>query len=132
MINVVDIINTNSGHIYIDVDKEIIYLRILNEQYNKDEFTELFETIQLFLRQALQSNKKYHLLFDTKRIGIYPLSCYSIIKDKLEEIENVIKQVIHSTCVLVDKNLTSQILKFFFQNICTSQTIKNYRRRKRC
>jgi 4-hydroxy-3-methylbut-2-enyl diphosphate reductase IspH len=111
---IITIIKSESGHIYIDVDKSILHLEILNEKYNKDEFTELVQTFKTCLQECLTNKKKYYVVFHTQKIGVYPLSCYGIIKDVLEEIKPTLLKVLHATCVLVEPNFTSSILKFFF------------------
>jgi len=114
MTDIVNIITSDSGHIYVDTDKSIIHLKILNEKYNKEEFTNLCNVFKMFIESCLVNKKKYYLLFHTQNIGVYPLSCYAILKDILEEIKPVLKKILHATCVLVEQNLTSHILKFFF------------------
>ena len=110
----ITITKADSGHIYVDTINSIIHLEILNEKYNKEEFTQLCNVFKMFLQECLVKKKKYYLIFHTQKIGIYPLSCYGIIKDMLEEIKPVLQKILHSTCVLVEPNLTSHILKFFF------------------
>jgi len=112
MTDILTIIKSESGHIY--VDGMILHLEILNEKYNKEEFTELCNILKLFLTECITNKKKYYLIFHTQKIGVYPLSCYGIIKDTLEELKPVLEKVLHSTCVLVEPSITSHILKFFF------------------
>lgn len=114
MTDIVTIMKSESGHIYVDTVKSILHLEILNEKYNKEEFTKLCQVFKMFLQECLTNKKKYYLVFHTQKIGVYPLSCYGIIKDILEEIKPVLQKILHSTCVLVEPNLTSHILKFFF------------------
>ena len=114
MTDIVTITKSESGHIYVDTVKSILHLEILNEKYNKEEFTQLCQVFKMFLENSLTNKKKYYLIFHTQKIGVYPLSCYAIIKDILEEIKPVLQKILHSTCVLVEPNLTSHILKFFF------------------
>ena len=114
MTDTLTIMKSESGHIYVDTVKSILHLEILNEKYNKEEFTHLCQVFKMFLQECLINKKKYYLIFHTQKIGVYPLSCYGIIKDILEEIKPVLQKILHSTCVLVEPNLTSHILKFFF------------------
>jgi len=114
MTDTITIMKSDSGHIYVDTIKSILHLEILNEKYNKEEFTELCQVFKMFLQECLTNKKKYYFIFHTQKIGVYPLSCYGIIKDILEEIKPVLQKILHSTCVLVEPNLTSHILKFFF------------------
>lgn len=114
MTDIVTIMKSESGHIYVDTVKSILHLEILNEKYNKEEFTQLCQVFKMFLQECLTNKKKYYVVFHTQKIGVYPLSCYGIIKDILEEIKPVLQKILHSTCVLVEPNLTSHILKFFF------------------
>jgi hypothetical protein len=108
------IMKSTSGHIYVDTVKSILHLEILNEKYNKEEFTQLCTVFKMFLQECFTKKQKYYLIFHTQKIGVYPLSCYGIIKDILEEIKPILHKILHSTCVLVEPNLTSHILKFFF------------------
>lgn len=108
------IIRTISGHIFVDTVNNILNLKILNEKYNNEEFIQLCLTLKEFFNQAYKNKIKYFLLFDVRQIGPYPLSCYDKVKKTLEELSSIIPYVLHSTCVIVDKNLASQILKFFF------------------
>jgi hypothetical protein len=114
MTDILTIMKSDSGHIYVDNIKSILHLEILNEKYNKEEFTKLCNVFKMFLRECLVNKKKYYLIFHTQKIGVYPLSCYEIIKNVLEEIKPVLQKILHCTCVLVEPNLTSHILKFFF------------------
>jgi hypothetical protein len=114
MTDTITITKSESGHIYVDTVNSILHLEILNEKYNKEEFTQLCQVFKMFLLECLTNKKKYYLIFHTQKIGVYPLSCYGIIKDILEEIKPVLQKILHCTCVLVEPNLTSHILKFFF------------------
>ena len=114
MTDTITIIKSESGHIYVDTINSILHLEILNEKYNKEEFIQLCEVFKMFLQECLTNKKKYYLVFHTQKIGVYPLSCYGIIKDTLEEIKPVLQKILHCTCVLIEPNLTSHILKFFF------------------
>ena len=108
------IISVDSGHIYVDVERSILHLEILNEHFNMEDFTNLLNVFKQFILSATETQKKYYLMFHAQKIGIYPLSCYGTIKDLLEEIGPSIKKIIHATCVIVEPNVTSSILKFFF------------------
>ena len=114
MADIITIMKSESGHIYVDKSISVLHLEILNEKYNKEEFTQLCQVFKMFLQESLANKKKYYLIFHTQKIGVYPLSCYGIIKDILEEIKPVLQKVLHCTCVIVEPNLTSHILKFFF------------------
>tara|TARA_E500000178_G_C16490715_1_gene517193 strand:- start:85 stop:531 length:447 start_codon:yes stop_codon:yes gene_type:complete len=114
MVDIITITKLDSGHIYVDNYKHILHLEILNDRYNKEEFTKLCYAFKAFLEECLVNKKKYYLIFHTQKIGVYPLSCYGIIKDVLEEIKPILKKVLHCTCVIVEPNLTAHILKFFF------------------
>ena len=108
------ILKSTSGHIYVDVPKNILHLEILNEHFNKEEFTNLLNVFKTYIQQCRINRKKHYIIFHTQKIGIYPLTCYGTIKDTLEEIKPELIKVLHSTCVLVEPNFTAQILKFFF------------------
>ena len=111
---ITSIIRSNSGHIYVEDQKNILHLEILNEQYNKDEFIQLCSTLKMFLEAALIKKVKYYIIFHTDKLGVYPLSCYTIVKDTLDELKPTLEKVLHCSCVLVEPNFTSHILKFFF------------------
>ena len=83
MTDIVTIIKSESVHAYIDTVKSILHVEILNEKYNKEEFTQLCQAFKMFLQECLTSKKKYFVIFHTQKIGVYPLSCYEIIKDIL-------------------------------------------------
>lgn len=112
--NIQEIIRTNSGHIFVDTENNILNLKILNEKYNNEEFLQLCTVLKEFFKQSYENKNKFYLIFDVRIIGLYPLGCYDKIKKTLEELSNVIPYVLHSTCVVVDKTFVSQILKFFF------------------
>lgn len=112
--NIQEIIRTNSGHIFVDTENNILNLKILNEKYNNEEFLQLCTVLKEFFKQSYENKNKFYLVFDVRIIGLYPLGCYDKIKKTLEELSNVIPYVLHSTCVVVDKTFVSQILKFFF------------------
>ena len=118
MTDIVTIIKSESVHAYIDTVKSILHVEILNEKYNKEEFTQLCQAFKMFLQECFTSKKKYYVIVHTQKMGVYPLSCYEIIKDILVENKLVLQNNLHCTCVLVEPNLTSHILKFFF-NIYT-------------
>lgn len=111
---ILTIIETNNGHIYIDTDKNIIHLYIKDEKYNNEEFDNLCEVFKTFISEAYNHRKKYYLIWHTKHIGVYPLSCYNKIKDMLESLKSQLEVVIHATCLIVEPNFGSHILKFFF------------------
>ena len=113
-VNTQEIIRTNSGHMFVDTENNILNLKILNEKYNNEEFLQLCTVLKEFFKQSYENKNKFYLVFDVRIIGLYPLSCYDKIKKTLEELSKIIPFVLHSTCVVVDKTFVSQILKFFF------------------
>lgn len=114
-LNIKTVIKSSSGHIFVDTDNNILNLIILNKEYNKEEFTSLCVCLKEFFNQAFINKKKYYLIFDVRNIGVYPLYCYEQVKKNLEELKNILPYVLHSTCVLVEPNLTAHILNFFFK-----------------
>lgn len=112
--NLKTIIKTTSGHVYINIDKNIIVLEILNDKYNQEEFITIITTIKKLLEECENKKKQYFLIFDIKNVGMYPLSCYHRLKDALEETREILRKILHSTCVIVIPNFTTPIVKFFF------------------
>jgi len=112
--NRITIMETRSGHIYVDIERSILNLNIKNDKYNNEEFENLCMVFQKFIEEAYNNKKKYYLLWHTKNIGMYPLTCYTKIKDMLESLKPKLEVVIHATCLIVEPDFGSHILKFFF------------------
>lgn len=113
--NITTIVKSTSGHIFVDTDNNILNLEVLNSKFNKEEFLELCRGLNEFFSEAYKNKLQYYLIFDVRKIGVYPLFCYEEVKKTLEGLKNILPYVLHSTCVITEKNLTSHILNFFFK-----------------
>ena len=113
--NILTIIKSNSAHIFVDTSNSILNLEILDQKFNKEEFNNLCSGLTEFFLQAYKHNLKYFLIFDVRKIGIYPLSCYEEIKKTLEALKSVLPNVLHSTCIITEPSVSSHILTFFFK-----------------
>lgn len=123
------IIKKDIGHVYIDINKNIIVLEILNDKYNQEELILYIETIKKLLEEAEKNKKKYFLIFDIRNVGMYPLSCYHKLKDALEETKEILKKILHATCVIIIPNFTTPIVKFFFniyEPVRPAYLVENY------
>jgi hypothetical protein len=108
------IVQTDSGHIYLDQDKHILNLEILNDTYNSTEFKQLCEVFKTYIQEAANNNQKHYVILHATKLGIYPLNCYTVIVDMLVSLESYFKKILNSTCILVEQNSMSNILKFIF------------------
>ena len=108
------LIKLSNVHLYLDINKKIITLDILNKNYSKDEFITLLEYFKNFWILAKEQNVKYYLIIIVNYIGIYPLSFYTNVIKYLNELRELFSQHLIACCFLCKDNGPIKILKPLF------------------
>jgi hypothetical protein len=103
--NVTDVITItickNSNiHIYIDENNKILYIEIINGEYNEDTFIEAIKYVQNFWILISNTDDKYYQMFICNDIKVYPLSFYTTFIETLKSLESIFKTNLHSSCLI--------------------------------
>lgn len=112
--NNITLIKLTTVHLYLDIQKKIITLEILNTNYSKDEYITVLEYFKNFWILAKEQNVKYYLIVIVNHIGIYPLSFYTNLIKYLNEIQELLSNHLIACCFLCKEDGPIKILKPLF------------------
>ena len=98
--NNITLIKFNTFHLYLDIKKKILYLEILNTSYSKKESVLILEYFKNFWILANEKNVKYYMVILINNIGIYPLSFYNNLINYLNDLNDLFKKHLISSCFL--------------------------------
>jgi hypothetical protein len=112
--NNISLIKLETVHLYLDLNKKIITLEVLNSNYSKTESVTLLEYFKNFWILAKEQKVKYNLIIIVNHIGIYPLSFYMNLITYLNEIRELLSEHLIACCFLCKDNGPIQILKPLF------------------
>lgn len=96
--------------IYIDSDKNILYVDIIDGTYNKKNFLEAIEYYKNFWLLVNNSTDKYYQVFIFNNVNIYPFEFYDTVFKTLQGLEEIFKINLYSSC-LVNNSNAMDILK---------------------
>lgn len=99
------IIYTNSTiELYIDTEKLILYVDVIDGTYNKNNFLEAIEYYKNFWLLISNTDDKYYQVFICNNIKLYPLEFYDIVFKTLKSLEEIFKKSLYSSCLVNDSN----------------------------
>ena len=101
-------------HLYVDLNKKILYFDVLNSTYNKNNFITVLEYFKNFWLLAEEQNVKYFLVIKINSIGIYPLTFYNYLVECLKSLNLIFKNHLHSCCFQYNGNNVLTLLKPLF------------------
>ena len=90
--------------IYIDSDKSILYVDVIDGTYNKNNFLEAVEYYKNFWLLVNNTDDKYYQVFIFNNIKFYPLEFYDIVFKTLKSLEEIFGKNLHSSCLVNDSN----------------------------
>lgn len=91
-------------NIYIDSDKYILYIDIIDGTYNNKNFLEAIEYYKNFWLLINNSNNKYYQVFIFNNVKLYPLEFYDIVFNTLKSLEEIFRKNLHSSCLINNSN----------------------------
>ena len=90
--------------IYIDSDKSILYVDVIDGTYNKNNFLEAVEYYKNFWLLVNNTDDKYYQVFIFNNVKFYPLEFYDIVFKTLKSLEEIFGKNLHSSCLVNDSN----------------------------
>lgn len=90
--------------IYLDIDKDILFIDIIDGNYNKNNFNEALEYYKNFWILINNSDKKYYQVFIFNNVNFYPLEFYDLIFKTLKNLEEIFKEKLYSSCLINNSN----------------------------
>ena len=112
--NNITLIKLTTVHLYLDLNKKIITLEVLNKNYSKDEYVTILEYFKNFWILAKEQNVKYYLIIIVNDIGIYPLNFYTNLISYLNDLHELFSNHLLACCFLCKEDGPIQILKPLF------------------
>ena len=97
------IYSSNEIQIYIDNDKYILYVDIIDGTYNNN-FKDAVEYYKNFWILINESDTKYYQVFLFNNVKLYPLEFYEIIFKTLKSLEKIYEKNLYSSCLVNDSN----------------------------
>lgn len=91
-------------HLYLDSDRFIFYIEIIDGTYNKINFLEAVEYYKNFWLLVNNTNDKYYQVFIFNNVKFYPLEFYDIVFKTLKSLEEIFKKNLYSSCLVNDSN----------------------------
>jgi len=99
------ILETNQYKIYVDNEKNTLFIDIFKADYNKELFFNGLEYIKNFWILANQNNKSFYQVFIFREVKLYPFELYETLFNTLKQLENIFKTNLYGTCIVNDSNL---------------------------
>ena len=90
--------------LYIDSDKSILYIDIIDGTYNKINFLEAVEYYKNFWLLVNNTDDKYYQVFIFNNVKFYPLEFYDIVFKTLKSLEEIFRKNLYSSCLVNDSN----------------------------
>ena len=112
--NNITLIKLNTVHLYINLEKKIITLEVLNSNYSKEDYITVLEYFKNFWILAKEQKVKYFLIIKINSIGIYPLNFYNNLINCLNQLDDIFKEYLHSCVFLCDGSSPLVMLKPLF------------------
>lgn len=109
----ITICKNDNLHIYIDETNKILYVDIINGEYNEETFIEGIKYIQNFWILIGNTDDKYYQMFICNDVKVYPLSFYTLFLQALKSLEKTFKTNLHSSC-LINNSGTVDVLQTLF------------------
>lgn len=102
--NKIVIYKNSEIEIYIDSEKCILYVEVIDGTYNKNNFLEAIDYYKNFWLLVNNSDDKYYQLFIFNNVKIYPLEFYDAIFKTLKSLEEIFKKNLNSSCLVNNSN----------------------------
>ena len=94
----------NSLRIDVNQIKKILYVIIIDGNYNKDNFLNAIEYYKNFWILVSSTNEKYYQMFVFNNANIYPLEFYDNVFKTLKSLESIFSTNLHSSCLVNSQN----------------------------
>ena len=102
--NKTTIYSNSEIELYIDSDKSILYIDIIDGTYNKINFLEAVEYYKNFWLLVNNTDDKYYQVFIFNNVKFYPLEFYDIVFKTLKSLEEIFRKNLYSSCLVNDSN----------------------------
>ena len=90
--------------LYIDSDKFILYIDVIDGTYNKNNFLEAVEYYKNFWLLVNNTDDKYYQVFIFNNVKFYPLEFYDIVFKTLKSLEEIFIKNLYCSCLVNDSN----------------------------
>ena len=91
-------------HIYIDEIKKILYVDVVDGNYNKKNFEDAIEYYKNFWILMNNSNILYNQIFIFNNCKIYPLEFYDTVFKTLKSLETIFKENLIESYLINNSN----------------------------
>jgi len=102
--NKTNIYSNTEIQLYIDSDKSILYIDVVDGTYNKKNFMEAIEYYKNFWLLVNNTNHKYYQVFIFNNIKFYPLEFYDTVFKTLKSLEEIFIKNLYSSCLVNNSN----------------------------
>jgi len=102
--NKTTIFKNSEIEIYINSDKSILYVDVIDGTFNKKNFLDAVEYYKNFWLLVSNTNDKYYQVFIFNNIKFYPLEFYDIVFKTLKSLEEIFVKNLYSSCLVNDSN----------------------------
>ena len=102
--NKTTIYSNSEIQLYIDSDKSILYIDVVDGTYNKNNFLEAVEYYKNFWLLVNNTDDKYYQVFIFNNVKFYPLEFYDIVFKTLKSLEEIFRKNLYSSCLVNDSN----------------------------
>ena len=103
-----DVITTLYSNKYLNINadqpKKILYIDIIDGNYNKENFINAIEYFKNFWILINNTGDKYYMVFIFNNAKIYPLEFYDNVFKTLKSLEQIFSTNLHSSCLVNDSN----------------------------
>ena len=102
--------SNSSFNIYVNQRTKVLYIDIIDGNYNKENFLNAIEYFKNFWILSKNTHEKYYMVFIFNNVNIYPFEFYDNVFKTLKSLEQIFQTNLHSSCLVNDSNAVN-ILK---------------------
>lgn len=88
----------------IDSEKFILYINVINPEYNKEKFEKAIEYYKNFWILVNNSEDKYYQIFIFNNVKVYSIEFYDTIFKTLISLEKIFIKNLYSSYLITDSN----------------------------
>jgi hypothetical protein len=104
----ISLLNLETSKLYINLNKKILFIEILNSNYSKSDFITLIEYFKNFWYLAKEQNVKYYLLIKINTLPIFPLSFFTHLNNILTGLHSLFEECMYCCSFVIDNSNSKQ------------------------
>ena len=106
----ITLIKNSKCHVYVNEYEKLLYVKLLDKTYKKEEFFECLDYIKNFWILTSYGNKIYGQVFICYDVDVYPFEFFDLFIKTLKGLEHIFKKNLKASC-LINQSTAIKVLK---------------------